>query len=83
MCVTGVATISDNGNAVGFEDTSVKGTSGGADIDDGAAVTDPVAAAEFVAEGAAAPESVAWRGMLAANASSGSGAENRALRSML
>lgn len=56
--VDGEATMSDNGNAVGFEETSVNGTSGGGDrVDDGAAVTVP-AAAESVAAGVAA-ESVA------------------------
>jgi hypothetical protein len=37
--VAGLATMSDSGKAVGFEDTRVNGTSGGAETDAGAEVT--------------------------------------------
>lgn len=33
MCVEGVATISESGKAVGLDEMSVKGTSGGGDAD--------------------------------------------------
>lgn len=44
VCVTGVATIAESGNAVGFVDTSVMGTSGGGVIDVAAGVAVPVPA---------------------------------------
>lgn len=68
--VEGVATISDNGYAVGFDEMSVKGTSGGAD-------------AVLYGPGVKLLDARSWRRIFAPTTSSGSREANRRQRNIL